>query len=361
MKVKTITCHNVYNTGASLQAYALVTYLRSLGHDVEIIDYVPDYLTHYRLAGVANPVYDKPIIKELYNLAKLPGRLIARCSKRKTAFDRFTAQYLPLTERHYGTFEALKSEPPEADIYIAGSDQIWNSFFKNGRDPSFYLQFAPKGCVRASYAASFAIPEIADEYREQTRKWLMEFDHLSVRENSGLRILESLGIEGGCTVADPVFLLSKEEWETLCPNAVVSDRYVLVYDFDGNPAIRRMAEMLAASRGLKIFTLQKLGYGDQYIADAGPIEFVQMIKGASYVLSNSFHATAFSLIFHRPFMVFDREEGINTRMHDLLDMAGVEYERKPEDAICWETVQQRMNEYITNSRDYLHNILNRSV
>ena len=85
MKIKTITCHDVYNVGASLQACALVTYLRKLGHDAQIIDYKPDYLSnHYPLWGLGNPAYDKPVIRELYNLAKLPGRLKARNGKRNT-------------------------------------------------------------------------------------------------------------------------------------------------------------------------------------------------------------------------------------------------------------------------------------
>ena len=128
MKIKTITCHDVYNVGASLQAYALVTYLRKLGHDAQIIDYKPDYLSnHYPLWGLGNPAYDKPVIRELYNLAKLPGRLKARNGKAE--YDRFTAEFLPLTPRRYTSNDDLKQNPPEADVYFAGSDQIWNCFF----------------------------------------------------------------------------------------------------------------------------------------------------------------------------------------------------------------------------------------
>lgn len=136
MKIKTITCHDVYNVGASLQAYALVTYLRKLGHDAQIIDYKPDYLSnHYPLWGLGNPAYDKPVIRELYNLAKLPGRLKARNGKAE--YDRFTAEFLPLTPRRYTSNDDLKQNPPEADVYFAGSDQIWNCFFPNGKDPAF--------------------------------------------------------------------------------------------------------------------------------------------------------------------------------------------------------------------------------
>lgn len=357
MKIKTITCHNVYNAGASLQAYALATYLQSLGHEVEIIDYVPDYLVHYRLSGVANPAYDKPVARELYNLAKLPGRLRARYGRRKKAFDQFSARYLPLTERHYSSYAELLENPPEADVFFAGSDQIWNTLFQNGKDPAFYLQFAPAGSIRASYAASFATQTIAPQYQTQTMEWLKELDHISVREASALEILAELGISCGVAVADPVFLLSQQEWEELCPDKSTGEPYVLVYDFDGNPGIRQAAQTLAAAHKLKIYTLQKLDYGDRCVADAGPIEFVQLIRGASYVLSNSFHATAFSLLFHRPFFAFDREEGINTRMRDLISRVNLEARVRPEDPIPWNPVQQKLDEYIAFSKEYIHSIL----
>ena len=113
MKICTITCHDVYNVGASLQAYALQIYLKSLGHDVKIIDYKPDYLSkHYRLDVVGNPKYDKPFVREAYLLAKLPGRL--RVLPRKKAFDSFTAKDLDWTSR-YVSNEELKADPPEAD------------------------------------------------------------------------------------------------------------------------------------------------------------------------------------------------------------------------------------------------------
>ena len=164
MKIKTITCHDVYNLGASLQAYALQNYLLSLGHEVEIIHYKPDYLSnHHKLWLVANPKFNIPFIKQLYLLAKLPGRLIAL--KRKKVFDSFTSKYLRLTRR-YNSYEDLKNDAPEADCYIAGSDQIWNTLFRNGRDAAFYLDFGNQNIKRISYAASFATPEIVPEYKE---------------------------------------------------------------------------------------------------------------------------------------------------------------------------------------------------
>ena len=176
MKIKTITCHDVYNVGASLQAYALVEYLRNLGHQAEIIDYKPPYLQHYQLTGVANPRYDKPVLREIYQLLKLPGRIAARKSRRKKNFDIFTEKYLPRTSKTYSSIEELKADTPEADIYIAGSDQIWNPLFQNGKDPSFFLQFAPNSSKRISYAASFAVDALAAEDSGRLKEWLKNLD-----------------------------------------------------------------------------------------------------------------------------------------------------------------------------------------
>ena len=240
MKIKIITCHDVYNHGASLQAYALQTYLVRQGYDVNIIDYKPPYLSgHYYLWAVNNPEYDKPFIKQAYLLAKLPGRI--RSLKRKRAFDQFTCQYLKLTKR-YNSYEELASDVPEADVYVAGSDQIWITLFQNGRDKAFYLAFAPKGKMKISYAASFSTPDVKEEYRFFVRSMLARLNRISVRERSSLPLLASLGRSDAIAVCDPVFLLSKEEWKSLLPqdNSFDSD-YLLVYDTEGSVQLKDIA------------------------------------------------------------------------------------------------------------------------
>lgn len=323
MKIKTITCHNVYNTGASLQAYALIQYLKSLGHEVEIIDYIPDYLTHYKLTGVANSAYNKPILKELYQLLKLPGRIKARYGKRKKEFDNFTKKYLSLTPIHYSSYEELCANPPEADVVFAGSDQIWNTLFQNGKDPAFYLQFMPASCVRASYAASFATLEIADEWKGQVKNWLTEMDHISVRETTGLDILMDIGIDTGVQVMDPVFLLSKQEWEQMAEGEKISEKYIFLYDFDVREDIATYAKKIAVKNGWKVYSFLKNPYADKCFQEEGPEMFLTLIKQSQMVISNSFHATAFSIIFEKEFVVFNRTENINTRMKDLLENLGL--------------------------------------
>lgn len=322
MRINTITCHDVYNLGASLQAYALAAYLQGQGHEVQIIDYQPLYLRHYRLAGVPNPRFDKPFLREAYQIAKFPGRLYDRLtSKRKKAFDRFTADYLPVTQTTYSDITSLRADPPEADLYIAGSDQIWNPLFRNGKDPAFFLNFVPEGKRRISYAASFAVERLEKQDADRMKPWLEKLDDVSVRETSGIALLADMGIKG-VQVVDPVFLLPRESWERLAVHPHMQD-YILVYDFDNHPKVKEIAQAISRQTGKKIVSLFPVDWADAVWADAGPCEFLGAVQNAGIVLSNSFHATAFSLIFGKDFYVVNRTEGINARMKDLVGDLGL--------------------------------------
>lgn len=360
MRVNTITCHDVYNVGAALQAYALCRYLREQGHDAHIVDYKPDYLSgHYRLWGGVSPKFDRPGLRLAFNLAKFPGRAAARMGRRKRNFDRFRRKYLPLTAR-YGSYEALRTDPPPADVYLAGSDQIWNTQFRNGQDPAFYLQFAPAGTTRASYAASFAMDAADPAWADSQRRWISELDYVSVREPSGLALLEQLGVSGGTVVMDPVFLLPAEEWRRLAVSPAWRRPYILVYDFDSSPIVRAAAEELATAHGCEIVTVLKLPYGVPAAASAGPDGFLGWLAGAEYVISNSFHATAFSLILHRPFMTYGRQEKLNSRMRDLMEIAGLAGRRRADEAIDWNGVDERLKCRIDASEAYLGRVLRES-
>ena len=329
MKIKTITCHDVYNLGASLQAYALQHYLEGRGHDVQIIDYKPDYQNrHYKLWIVANPVFDKPIIKQLYLLAKLPGRLWAL--RRKKVFDAFTAKYLKLTKR-YNSYEELKAGAPQADCYIAGSDQIWNPLFFSSRDAAFYMDFGLPEVKRISYAASFATPTVAPEFREFMSNKLKGIDAVSIREKTSLPLLAELGRKDGVAVCDPVFLLSKDEWnDTLSLGKSrfnVTEKYLLVYLTDKGPQIERIAQEIRQRTGWKIYSVGgiKAQCADKSFTNAGPLDFVQLIRDAQFVISNSFHATAFSLIMGTKFCVVNRADAINERMKSILEDYGLSH------------------------------------
>lgn len=323
MKIKTITCHDVYNSGSSLQSYALMKYLQNLNHEVEIIHYKPDYLSkNYKLFIVNNPKYDKNLfLKTIYLTLKLPGRILNL--KNKKPYDDFRKKYLNITSSKYCTNMELKNNIPEADVYIVGSDQVWNPVFPNGEDPAFYLDFVPDDKKKISYAASFSVDEFPKRLKDKTSKMLEKINNISVRETSGIDILKDMGIKNGVQVLDPVFLLEKQDWESLCNNRPFNEKYLLVYDFDNSELIKDISLKIAKEKQLKIVTVFKSKYSDKVIPNMGPLQFITYIKHADYIISNSFHGTAFSLIFRKDFCVVNRNEKINTRMRDLLDNIGL--------------------------------------
>lgn len=325
MKIATITCHRVYNHGAALQAWALATYLKSKGHDVNIMDYRPDYLSGQYDLKVNNSRFDKPVIKWLYLLAKIPSWL--RALPRKSAFDKFDEKFIaPLvTNKCYSSLEDLKQKSPDSDVYIAGSDQIWNTKLKNGTDAAFYLDFGNPKVKRLSYAASFATSELRAGTEAFVTSELKNFDAISVREPSGINLLESMGYQG-TLVCDPVFLIDAEVWaRDIATKDGEGEKYVLVYDFECSEEIRKVVQRIAKAKDLKIYSIGPwyLKYADKCFIDYGPDSFVALVKNATVVVSNSFHATAFSFIFKKDVFVVKRADGLNVRMQDLLNRYGI--------------------------------------
>ena len=213
-RVLTLTTYDVYNYGASLQAYALQQYIKKRGCESELINYQPDYLTRK---------YDYTWVNPESKMSRYAvTRIVYRCLKylqrqttmgRKRAFDTFHKDYL-IQGTRYRTHQELMDNPPIADIYIVGSDQIWNTFYETGRDGAFYLDFVKQG-LKASYSASFSYTEICEEWKKKISFWLKDFNKIAVREYHGVEILKDLGFDG-YWVLDPVFLLSIEKWNDSC-------------------------------------------------------------------------------------------------------------------------------------------------
>lgn len=366
MKVLTITCHNVYNHGASLQQFALIHYVQSLGHMVETINYQPAYLAdNYRYLGVPSKKFQKNIIlKGLYIIAKFPTRFSTR--KRRMAFNEFDEKYIPQTKQLYKDNQSLKNNIPLADVYICGSDQIWNTLFENGKDPAFYLDFVPKEKLTISYAASFATENIAENLKGFVKEKINAIDCISVRESSGVRILNDLEVENVTHVLDPVFLLSKEEWlKKFSVNTNSGNPYVLVYDFDNNPLIEQYAKFLKEKKGYKIIALShRITYADEVFWSIGPDQFLNLMAGSAWVLANSFHATAFSVIFEKQFLIFNRTTGINTRMQDFLAEFGLSErmvsnfdESLMNSVIDFSSIKVKLENKISESKSFLNKAL----
>lgn len=335
MKIDTITCHNVYNYGASLQAYALQHYLETLGHEVKIIDFQPEFLRRrYRpflvpKTGKAAAICKVlPFMKYPYGLYK--NRSMFKTWGRKKSFDIFTQNYLHLTRRYNSSAE-VQATPPDADAYIAGSDQIWNTDAPNGKEPAYYLDFGSKDIKRISYAASFGVSVIKDEYKDFVKKEISNIDCVSVREATGVKIVKEMGLDA-VQVIDPVFLLDAEQWSEVAKGAkeygLHKDGYILVYDFLGDEKIAAMADKLKQEYHLPTvsvndFNIQK--YADININNAGPLEFLDLVRNAKVTIGSSFHLTAFSVIFQKDFYVYPLFSQRNSsRMKDFLNMLGLQ-------------------------------------
>lgn len=371
MKTYTITCHNVYNYGASLQAYALQKYLLSRGVENKIIDYMPDYLAwHYHLSWFISSrgnhygmMRKNFLLRGLYVLHRYLKDL--KSLGRKRAFDDFRNANMILTERSRCVNE-INSQVDDADVLIAGSDQIWNSHsLENGLDSAFYLDFGPREAKRISYAASFGANVINEKDIVFVKEQLGRFNKISVRENNGLRLVESIGFKGE-VVLDPVFLLDASSWDSMANKNVPTYPYILVYSIGSmSEGMKRMIGQIKRDGRYKIIAIRsnKAVKGIREIANAGPAEFLSLIKGASYILSNSFHATAFSIIFHKLFYSFPYgNKKSSERILGLLQILGLANRYDCDcfslsEVIDYDNVQMTLEGMQTWSREWLKNVI----
>ncbi|MCC8107088.1 MAG: polysaccharide pyruvyl transferase family protein [Clostridiales bacterium] len=211
------------------------------------------------------------------------------------------------------------------DIFVTGSDQVWN-LECSGEDWSYFLDFAEDE-KRNSYAASFGSSTAGITNKEQMKQLLRNYSHISVREESGYRIISELLGKRVPVVLDPVFLLEKEEWKELF-DLSFEEKYVLVYEVLAGDKLFDQAKTYAKSKGLKVICItstNRVRQGAKVVKSAGPIEWLRLFAGASYVFTNSFHGLAFSLIFEKQFFVelLPPPANTNARILELLDKVGL--------------------------------------
>ena len=375
MRIKTITCHNVYNFGASLQAYALASYLKSLGHEVEIIDYIPVYLEHYKLSGSASGRYDRPFVRQIYNIAKFPGRLKARLGKRKKEYDCFTKKYLPVTQQRYSSNEELKRCPPQADVFFAGSDQIWNPYYLS---VACLLKFVSDNKKKISYATSVGVSSIPNDLKKVYKKNLSRFDSLSVREETAAELLTEVVGREIEVVADPTFLLSKEALTNIASEdnadavkATNGEKFIFCYFIGANQDWVKAVKKLSEQTGCKVINAMTESriipdVGKSY-AHFGMSDFLWLIKNATYVCTDSFHCTALSVNMEKEFFVFKRfldtdTNSQNSRLYSLLKRFDLDerlvtnddnINEKAKREINYSAVTKKLKEIESQSEDYL--------
>lgn len=321
MKIGILTMHKVLNYGSALQAYALQHYISSLGHDAELIDYIfPNGSRIARLTLKQRLTYP---VKSL-----LSGKL-----RKKLRFQKFYKKYFVCSDERFNSPEELSNAKFDYDILMTGSDQVWNP--KHIKDDySFFLPFASEGTKKVSYASSFSTAEIPDELNPIYRKFLDSYSAISVREKSGVKIVKELVGKDAEMVCDPTLLLSQDEWSGLIkdmPNPIGQPyilAYILRYAYDPYPEINRIIDEVQKELGFHLVILDG-SLADMrrknatVIKNAGPLEFLNLVKNASFIITTSFHGTAFALNFGIPFYsVIKDRSGFDTRMIDLLEISG---------------------------------------
>ena len=347
MKVCTITCHNCYNYGATLQAYALQQYFIKNRCKCWVIDYVPWYMEYNVRYKRIPEKWNKSIFRKLLYCGTHHPQIASKW-KRKYRFDSFSRKYLNTTIR-YRDINELSKNPPEADMYVCGSDQIWNGIdYNNGKDPAFYLAFIDqKSKYKISYAASFGRNCVYDNFWKDNSSYLSKFSGISVRESNGVDILNDFGLSAQCVI-DPVFLLDSNSWELMLRDKRRKEKYILIYSLDDSNVPEELVRRYRDS--YRIISIGEIKIPNtEYDRNCGPQEFLEYIHDAEYIITNSFHCVAFSLIFKKTFTIFDRKVGTNSRISNLLNLAEIDniaYENDLEKEIDFKTVFNNIRMHI---------------
>ncbi len=333
MKIGIITIHNSPNYGACLQAFALWKYLEMQGHDVEIIDLYRPYQKEYVQSKRYKPwnLTRSGVLSRIKNHVRKIIKKKAKplfSEKSKAKFDDFNGQVK--LSRPYLGIDDLYSNPPMYDLYVSGSDQLWNPTQPYCLEP-YFLTFVPKGRKKISYATSIGISTLSRDEKQKMKEYLSSYATISVREKQAKDLLESfVGRNDIKQVPDPTFLLDLEYWESLSIKPVTKEPYFLLFTLQWSRPLVDYALRLSAESGLRLVVLtqiQPVCKDEDYVpvTDAGPKEFLGYISNAEMVLTDSFHCTVFSIIMGaKNFYAYispDNRRGV--RITDLLDTFGL--------------------------------------
>lgn len=325
MKIKLITLHRVVNYGSVLQAYATQKVLQDTGHKVEVIDYYPERL---HMLGMLKRIKDKGekfrksfVIRNAARLIILPSYL-----KRFPVFFSFIKKELNLSSTIYVNEDEFDNYIDDADVYLTGSDQVWNCGWNEKIDHPYYLSFVPDSKKKVAYAASFGKSKLDEWEIDETKKLLQRYYAISLREKSGVDIVSDLGIGGATHVVDPTLLLNGNEWRSISSGKFKNEKYILIYNLNRNKKIDNYAKNLSEKTGLKI---KYLSYQFHEFYKTGKMycnpkveDFLALIDNAEFVITDSFHATAFSLNFNTQFIIVYPGK-YSTRLQSVLELTGL--------------------------------------
>ena len=343
MKVGIVTSNASFldNYGAVLQAYAMTAQLRKWNVDPQVINY--QYNTGEKVVSAEYTV-DRSVKAQLKYIfsgnVSLWQKVLYRFARGKRnqqteVFRHFIQDNIPIDLRKSVTYEELKKQNLQFDALICGSDQVWNPLIHaNRNDPGFFLQFGSKECKRIAYAPSFGVSVLPDTAKSNLKQYTDYFDALSVREQSGAALMKEICERDVPVMLDPTMMADGAVWADFdrMP-AGIPKQYILIYRFGRMEYMEKQIQHIAAELKFPILeipvSIESYGKGSKLLFGVGPEEFVTLIRNAEIVLTDSFHATVFSILNHTQFYTFLRQEkkeknNMNSRMENLLEMLNLQ-------------------------------------
>ena len=332
MKIALLTIWHVENYGAELQTYATVKALKQLNFDVEVID--------FRLSDESK----KSFLGRIASYVQIVSPL-------KLKFNKFWKKYIP-SSRRYKTSSALMENPPIADIYMVGSDQVWNPDITHNRAKNYFLNFGSREIKRVSYAPSFGVSEwMHANLYEDVKSLLMNFDHVTCREELGVRLLKNqFGIDA-INVVDPTLLFDSY------PEFVESPKEknnLVFYPLSEDSELEILSQKVAAILDLNIVNNNKVSklFGRTAWNRSSIEAWIKNIAESKFVITRSFHGLVFSLLYNKQFALLKIRNGRNSRVENLLSKIGLEdrmYDT-PESLLNDEPWKRQIDYSVVNSR-----------
>jgi len=376
VKVGILTFHRATNYGTALQAFATQKGLEKLGVDAQVIDYRPEYIERtLRVRKLRDAKSAKEIASICVNAILYPGM-----AKRKSDnFKRFFRQMEISGKKCYDTKE-VGEFAQKYDAVLSGSDQLFNKNI-TGSDMTYFLPFEHR--KKLSFASSFGERELSLNRAQEIAPYLSQFDSLSVREKTAQKILSQMResypqLKSATSVLDPTFLLTKDEWNSYADTTLKlpKDGYILTYYMIETELLRSITKALQQKTGLKVVNLkpskkQVIMRSGKNLAFAGPAQFIECYKNASFVVTNSFHGTAFAINYGIPFFTSTLPQSmageVNSRLTDIcklfdLSHRWIDSERKLKDTDLTKPFEKDAKKIVENLRehsfDYLKDALN---
>lgn len=370
MKIGILTYHFSNNYGALFQAYGLRNWFLEQGVDAEFINYHPEHVESGGKVTFSN-IFSIATVKILFlKLINIKEKIFGN-KEQKKGFIEFKKNILGIHNQEYKTLEELNDANLDYDILICGSDQIWNPSEQYGVDPVYFLDFKTKkiDTLKISYAPSFGKDELNERFKQEIKNLISKLDVVSVREKSGVKIIENLLHIDVSLVPDPTVLVSNYE-KIMKKYEVEDDNFVFCYYLRSRINIGETAEYIASTNNYSLYSPHNPHRRWKEVGHTiypSPDQWLYLLNKSKFVVTNSFHGTILSILLNKPFVVVgiggDRAK-YNARALNILDQCGLkhrfvqEFDRNNIDnllneEINWNKVNIKVKKLRTNGESFL--------